>query len=237
MNMEEYLKVKDFTYLEYCDYLQQKYGIGLCNYMSENYRIQSKCKRTKDGLIAHHKMEDRAIMLSNVEFAKANPYEYQLKENIVYCDYLEHLLLHILICKYPAEDKNPDEIVGFGGAYEFLIPELNDVYSGWVTKQAWRKICYDKIINNKDVYLELLKLFVQIEHINPQELCRSFNSIYGIWSNENNRQLYNEIIRQCGPIYLEYLENKPPVVIKNKNPIKKNPIKKILSKILKIFQK
>ena len=29
MNLEEKKKVKDLTYLEYCDYLQQKYGIGL----------------------------------------------------------------------------------------------------------------------------------------------------------------------------------------------------------------
>lgn len=28
MHMDEYLKVKDMTYLQYCDYLQSKYGIG-----------------------------------------------------------------------------------------------------------------------------------------------------------------------------------------------------------------
>ena len=29
MNLAEYEEIKDFAYLEYCDYLQQKYGIGL----------------------------------------------------------------------------------------------------------------------------------------------------------------------------------------------------------------
>lgn len=57
MNMDEYQKVKDLTYLEYCDYLQRKYGIGLANYMTKSYNINSKCKRTKEGLIAHHKKE------------------------------------------------------------------------------------------------------------------------------------------------------------------------------------
>lgn len=36
MNMEEYTHVKDFTYLEYCDYLQKKYGVGLSDYMTKS---------------------------------------------------------------------------------------------------------------------------------------------------------------------------------------------------------
>ena len=55
MNMVEYLKVKDFTYLEYCDYLQSKYGIGLDDYMTKTFNRKSKCSRTKEGLLAHHK--------------------------------------------------------------------------------------------------------------------------------------------------------------------------------------
>ena len=37
MNMQEYLKVKDFTYLQYCDYLQSKYGIGRSDYMTKSW--------------------------------------------------------------------------------------------------------------------------------------------------------------------------------------------------------
>lgn len=58
MNMIEYLKVKDYTYSEYCDYLQSKYGIGLADYMTKSFNPNPKCKRTKEGLIAHHKEED-----------------------------------------------------------------------------------------------------------------------------------------------------------------------------------
>jgi len=36
---------------------------------------------------------------------KGAPYECQKKENIVYCDLLEHLLLHVLICYYPHPEK------------------------------------------------------------------------------------------------------------------------------------
>lgn len=67
MNISEYKSVKNYTYLEYCDYLQAKYGIGLANYMTKSYNSNPKCKRTQEGLIAHHKKEDTMIMLSNKE--------------------------------------------------------------------------------------------------------------------------------------------------------------------------
>jgi hypothetical protein len=139
--------------------LQNKYGKGLSNYFTPSWNKNLKVTRTKDGLLAHHKFEDHAIMLSNPDYAKNNPYEWQLAENIVYCDYLEHLFLHILICEYPAVDKNENEAVGIGGVVNYLVPELNDFYSGWVTSQAWRKNCYDKIKDDKDVYLALIKRF------------------------------------------------------------------------------
>ena len=66
-------------------------------------------------------------MLGDVNFAQKNPYEWQLPENIVYCDYLEHLFLHILICENPSEDHNLFEAVGFGGVINFIVPELNDL--------------------------------------------------------------------------------------------------------------
>lgn len=157
MKLVEYEKVKDLTYLDYCDYLQQKYGIGLSDYMTKSWNKNPKVTRTKDGLLAHHKYEDHAIMLSTKEYAMQNPFEWQLAKNIVYCDYLEHLLLHILICEYPAEDHNAFEAVGVGGVINFIVPELNDLYSGWETGQAWRKNCHNLVINDKNVYLTLLK--------------------------------------------------------------------------------
>lgn len=37
MKMTEFLQVKEMTYLEYCDYLQKKYGIGLADYMTKSF--------------------------------------------------------------------------------------------------------------------------------------------------------------------------------------------------------
>ncbi len=197
MDLAEYSKVKDLNYLDYCDYLQNKYGIGLCNYMTKSWNMNPKVSRTKEGLLAHHKYEDHAIMLSTKEYAMRNPYEWQLAENIVYCDYLEHLFLHILICENPAEDHNLFEAVGVGGVINFIVPELNDVYSGFETKQPWRKTCHNLIKNDKDVYFALLKRFKNTCKNNPfytdNCLFTSFNEKFGLWSREKNKKIFEEI--------------------------------------------
>lgn len=197
MNIIEYEKVKGYNYLEYCNYLQNKYGIGLAAYFYTSWNKNSKCTRTKDGLIAHHKFEDHAILLSTPDKAKHNPYEWQLPENIVYCDYLEHLFLHILICEYPSKNKNDNEDVGVGGVINFIVPELNDLYSGWVTSQKWRLNCHNLVVNDKKVYLTLLKRFKKNCSNNfwvtKNSLYSSFNEIYGGWSREKNKKIFKEI--------------------------------------------
>lgn len=188
MNLQEYEKVRDFTYLEYCDYLQQKYGIGRGNYMTKSWNKNPKVSRTKEGLVAHHKFEDHAIMLADKDFAMKNPFEWQLAENIVYCDYLEHLFLHILICENPAVEKNAFEAVGIGGIVNFLVPELNDVFSGWKTNQTWRETCHNAIKDDKEVYMALLKRFKTTCRKHPlyTENClyTSFNDAYGLWAKQ-----------------------------------------------------
>lgn len=197
MNLAEYEKVKNLTYLEYCDYLQGKYGIGLSDYMTKSWNKNQKVVRTKEGLIAHHKFEDHAIMLSTKEFAMNNPYEWQLAKNIVYCDYLEHLFLHILICEYPSENQNEFETVGIGGVVNYIVPELNDLYSGWETRQVWRKNCHNLVINDKDVYLTLLKRFKNTckDYPGYTEDCllTSFNEKFELWSLKQNEWLFKEI--------------------------------------------
>lgn len=197
MTLKEYEKVKDFNYREYCDYLQQKYGIGLSDYMTKSWNKNPKASRTKDGLLAHHKYEDHAIMLSTKEYAMRNPFEWQLAKNIVYCDYLEHLFLHILICEYPSENKNKLEAVGIGGVINYLVPELNDLYSGWETREAWRKNCHNLVINDKEVYLTLLKRFKTTFKKHPlfaeELLLSSFNEKFGLWSRVLNKKLFEEI--------------------------------------------
>lgn len=49
------------------------------------------------------------------------------------------------------------EAFGIGGIVNFLVPELNDVFSGWKTNQTWRETCHNAIKDDKEVYMALLK--------------------------------------------------------------------------------
>lgn len=204
MNIAEYEKVKDFTYLQYCDYLQTKYGIGHCDYMTKSWNKNRSVTRTGEGLLAHHKFEDHAIKLAEPAYAKNNPYEWQLAKNIVYCDLLEHLFLHILICKFPAKDKNDGENVGYGGVVNHIAPELNDLYSGWETKEFWRQNCHNLVKNDIKVYFQLLASFIMLYIDDPtfdiRELLKCFNELHQVnqtaeleWTGEKNQELYNKI--------------------------------------------
>ena len=196
MNLQEYNNVKDFTYRQYCEYLQNKYGKAVCAYMTPAFNKRNKVTRTNEGLYCHHIYEDHAIMLSNKNWAQKNPYEWQLPENLCYCDLLEHLLLHILICEYPSSDKNLLEDVGIGGVLNFIVPELNDVYSGYESGLAWQCKCHSIIKENKDVYLELIKRVKKLEGYSgyvEEDIYRSMGAIYGTWSNRQNKKLYEEL--------------------------------------------
>ena len=197
MKMEEFEAVKGMTYEAYCDCLQAKYGIGRADYMTKSFNKNQKVSRTSEGLVAHHKAEDKMIMLSKKDIAETCPYEWQQKENIVYCDYLEHLLLHVLICKYPSQDRIPLADVGIGGVIDFIVPELNDLYSGWVSDQAWRVNCHNRVIEDKDVYLEILKMFISYlkeeRILDKDALHTSFNEQFGIWSKAKNSKIFAEI--------------------------------------------
>ena len=82
MTINEYQNVKDFSYEEYCGYLNKKYGAVPRKYGS------SKNKRPDDGLFIHHVREDEVASLSNRKIALANDPVYQEPENLVYCNYL-----------------------------------------------------------------------------------------------------------------------------------------------------
>lgn len=155
MNINEFEKVKDMNYFDYCEYLKEKYGEAKDYYMTKSFNKKPSITRTKEGLFCHHIMEYYVPKLSEKEVASTYPYEYQAPENLVYCDYLEHMLLHIMI------DEQSEAIgTGIGGLVVFMIPQLNDFYCGVIPKPNWLANVRNKIINDKDVYLLLLtKLF------------------------------------------------------------------------------
>lgn len=196
MKLEEYNKIKNLNYRQYCTYLQDKYGKAQYDYMTRSFNKNQKVTRTKEGLYCHHIFEDTAILLGEKQYAEKNPYEYQLAENLCYCDLLEHLLLHILICENPSPNKNKFEAVGIGGVMNYFIPELNDVYSGWESRATWQQNCHNIIKNDKAVYIELIKRTKKLEGYplyREEDLYKSAGQKFGIWSNEKNMKLYEEL--------------------------------------------
>lgn len=142
--MEEYEKVKDMTYLEYCDYLNKKYSTSI-----------------KDGLFRHHTFENVKANLSNREVSKNATYEE--RNTITYCNFMEHLFLHILI----GEQTDARKALGLGGAVNYIVPQISkyfeygimeyspSYYKG-LDRQVFDILCsrLDNAIENTSIALE-----------------------------------------------------------------------------------
>ena len=106
-------------------------------------------------------------MLCNDKFAANNPFEYQKAARLVYCNLLEHLLLHVKIAWKSKLDANENELPGIGGAINFICKDLNDIYSGKEFSDEWRKNVADKVKDNFDDYIIILRYLWYIVEKNP----------------------------------------------------------------------
>lgn len=93
-------------------------------------------------------------MLSNDKLARQYPFAYQKADRLVYCNILEHFLLHILIYE---KTKNSDTGLGINGAIAFMCPQLNDLYGGYEFKKEWIIKCMSLVKNDYDSYIVMLR--------------------------------------------------------------------------------
>lgn len=150
--------------------LLKKYGAAKHDYFTDREcTIKNKLvSRTAEGLFCHHIDEDKAIMLSNDEYAARNPFEYQKKNRLVYCNLLEHLLLHVKIAEEPRNpDANENELPGIGGAINYLCKQLNEIYAGKEPTEEWRKIVASKVQDSFDDYIRILRHLWSVIEQNP----------------------------------------------------------------------
>ena len=169
MESLEIIKELNMEYKELVKYLLLKYGPSEYDYFcNESCKSKNpKVTRTKEGLYCHHIDEDKAIMLSNDKFAKLNPWEFQKAERLVYCNILEHLILHIKIVEEPKnENANEEEIQGLGGVLN-LCPEINDFYNGYQFQKQYLIDTFNVVENNFEDYILILKYFFNIIDKNP----------------------------------------------------------------------
>ena len=164
-----FLKLIKMNYSELCFFLKNKYGL-----VKGNYFVNEKCStknknitRTSEGLVIHHIDEDKYSDLQNSEVAKMYSFEFQKIERLLYCNFLEHLLLHFKIVlehKYTdielIEHNMGNFELGLGGI-EYIVPTINDFFGGSINFKQWEFNCLNKISEYFDDYIYILKWFFQ----------------------------------------------------------------------------
>ena len=151
-NYKEYQDLLLKNYDEAVDFLLQKYGPAQDNYFKEksykrfmNKEIKSIAKgnisRTSEGLYCHHIDENIMLKISDSVFIRKYkiPFEYQKKERLVYCDLIEHSILHVLIAKETSSK------FGYLGLTMYLMPIIEMWYlHEMIPYREWEKNCYKK---------------------------------------------------------------------------------------------
>ena len=157
---EYYEQIMKMNYDELVPHLLNKYGTAKYDFFKSE-KCSSKYQqvtRSEEGLFCHHIDEDKANLLANPESSLNHPYEQQKANRFVYCNFLENLLLHILIVEKEKDEKaNDNELQGIGGAVNYIVKQLNDFYSGYEYKQKWMIIATSIIKDDYDSYIMMLK--------------------------------------------------------------------------------
>src|SRR5690606_10185794 len=85
---------------------------------------KGKAARTSEGLYCHHIDEIKWLKISDQYFVKKYniPFETQRKSRLVYCDLVEHTILHVLIAKETSFEYGNSEYV------IYLKPEIEEWY-------------------------------------------------------------------------------------------------------------
>ena len=163
------------TYDDYVHWLLEKYGPAKFDYFS-NEMCRSKSSnitRTKEGLVCHHIDENKAILLSDPDIARANPFEYQKKDRLVYCNLIEHLLLHLKIVN---ECHKTNPVLG-GGGVETIRRQINGYYEDKPCSQSYHTDLYNVIAEKYDDYIKVLKYGIRIyEEIGYFDSLQNFAS-------------------------------------------------------------
>ena len=137
--------------------MREKYGKISNNYFEMTKRnIESRC-----GLLCHNIDEDKMIMLTNNAVAKSNGYKYQIPEKLVYCNMLEHLLLHIKIMEDFKIDGRTKLHWGVGDT-TIICRYINDCYNNPYPKSLYTLDRFNQIRYNMDDYVETLQHIINI---------------------------------------------------------------------------
>ncbi len=221
MDKKEYNEVKEMTYKDFFTYLINKYGTP--SYPFELYdvdvdpesslsMIEISMKKRKEGLYVHHFFECfyPEYILVMAKTASKYPKEYQYKDNLCYCNLLEHMYLHILIGRI-VRDQGPDkklfnDLCGIDVS-EGIMPVVNDALSGrYDDPDNPNHMLTETIKGDKAVYLTLVERFRELDkQFNKKRKTNWFaTTSYDrfmtseVWDVKKELPLYRELANTLG---------------------------------------
>ena len=152
------------SYLDQCIYLQHKYSLPTRAYFLTptcKSKTGTKISRTSEGLIIHHLKENYFPDLSKTEHAILQPWEYQEPQNLVYCNYIEHLILHVhIVQEYLIEGLQRQCLLGIGGI-QHIRNAIADLYVHKEYNITWLANCYNAIAADESDFQYLCNLIAQ----------------------------------------------------------------------------
>lgn len=185
-----YIDQLKMSYIDLVSHLIAKYGpVNGDYFLNETCRSKNlKITRRKEGLFCHHIDENKAIKLSNPEFAIKHPFAYQKAERLVYCDILEHLILHIKII-----EESKAKMVGIGGA-SLICRQINDCFSGMSFTKPFMISVSEKIQDKFNDYLIILQRFFDLIKKDPlYSMMISKDSICKSYDGKIIKKIYNAL--------------------------------------------
>ena len=160
------LKEIKMPYNELLNYLTKKYGPAKYDYFStpECKSKNKKASRSSEGLYCHHMDEDKGVNLTSAFHAVRQPFEWQRKERLVYCNALEHMLLHMKIdvLRQNKEMSSPMDIEIFFTSHgvHMVCKTINGLFADDKPANGWRMKCYNEIKENYDDYICIVRAFM-----------------------------------------------------------------------------
>lgn len=206
---EEYLVLLSKTYNEAVEFLLKKYGPAGDDYFREHsYErflkgkikniTKGKFSRSVEGLECHHIDENKFLNMTNESFIRSQniSFKYHKKERLVFCDVVEHTILHTLIAKETSLE------FGYPGYIVFLRRKIGDWYVNNIIpqKSKWHITCYHRAYITPEEAYELLErmdsiLSVEQKRINQKKLEEKKRVIRkGDFKNLNSDSSRNEIV-------------------------------------------
>lgn len=164
MEREEVYTELGMNYYDLCNYLKQKYGNALYDYFStpECKSRNPKIGRGNEGLYCHHIDEDKGSDLSGKVSSQRQPFEWQKADRLVYCNLLEHLILHLKICilRQKKHFYRPFDIIEFltTGGFQIISSDITTLFQTQGGTKKYQQKSYEIIRENLDEFIFILNL-------------------------------------------------------------------------------